>query len=170
MGIFREAVTYLKKSLSANKSYPIARINLANILTRQCSYKSAYNYYKGSYNSLINKWPAKDRRSVALLNNYGVALTLAKKWNSGLSIFKRLTNRSSPQAEVLLNYAVFLAEKSKAENRTKAVKTLSSAKGIADELTLYKNSAHLSRKLRSLSRLIVKRTKSLNSASLKKKR
>lgn len=164
----REAITYLKKALSANSSYSIARVNLANILIQQNVYKKAYANYKNSYNSLIKKWPGEDQKAVALLNNYGIALTLVKKWNTGLSVFKKLSNRPSPLSEVLFNYAVFLAEKSKEEGRAKARTSLSSAKELTDELALHAGSRYLKRKVRLLSRLINVRMKELKTVSLNK--
>ena len=105
---------------------------------------------------------------MALLNNYGVALTLAKKWSSGLPVFQKLTKGSSPQTELLLNYVIFLAEKSKEEKKAEAMESLISAKGIVDELTLYNTSVRLKRKVRRLSQWIGTRMKDLKSASLKR--
>ena len=89
----REAIVYLKKALSADSSYSIAGVNLANILLQQYNYRSAYIHYKNSYSSLVKKWSENDQNTLALLNNYGVALTLAKKWKEALRIFEKLSRR-----------------------------------------------------------------------------
>ena len=107
----REAVTYLKKALSANRSHHIARVNLANIFIQQYDYRNGYRYYKDSYSVAAKKWPSRNKKAVSILNNYGVALTGIKQWNSGLSVFKSLSSSPSPMSEVLFNYAVFLTEK-----------------------------------------------------------
>ncbi len=168
-GDSREAVSYLKKALAADSFYHIAKVNLANILIQQYNYKAAYNLYRRSYNSLIKNWPEKDKRTVAILNNYGVALALAGEWGSATSIFKKISRGSNPQAEVLLNYAILLAEKEE-EDRGDALESLFSAKGLVDELSLYSGSASLKLKVRLLSKLISEKIKELNSVSQKQKR
>ena len=157
----REAVTYLKKALSSDRTYSIARVNLANIFVQQYDYRNAYRYYKNDYNDVIQKWPANSRKAISLLNNYGVALTGVKQWDPGLFVFKNLSASPSPLPEVLFNYALFLTERSKGEDREKARRTLGSAKGLLDELGLYSGSTHLRGKLRLLSNSINARLKGL---------
>ena len=163
----REAVTYLKKALSSDKYYSIARVNLANIFIQQYDYRNAYAYYKNNYNAVMKKWPSRDQKTIALLNNYGVALTGMKNWASGLFVFKNLINNSSPLAEILLNYAIFLTEKSKRENKTKSRGDLLRAKELVNELTLYSRSERLKRKMRWLSKIIDARLKGLYESGLK---
>ncbi len=166
-GDVREAVAYLKKALSANRSYAIARVNLANILIQQYDYKSAYAYYKGSYRSALKKWPSTDKKAAALLNNYGSALTGVSEWSAGLSVFKKITEAPSPLPEILFNYAVFLAEKSKGEDKEPARETLLRAKELAGELLYSSGSARLKRKARQLARSVNERLKRLKEAGLK---
>ena len=166
-GNTREAVTYLKKALSSDKSYSFARVNLANIFIQQYDYRNAYAYYKNSYNALIKKWPSKNQKTIALLNNYGVALTGMKQWNSGLFVFKNLIESPSPLAEILLNYAIFLTEKSKGENKSKARGDLLRAKELVDELILYSLSARLKRKVKWLSKSIDTKLREFSIVSVK---
>ena len=167
-GDTHEAVTYLKKALSSDKSYPIARVNLANIFIQQHDYANAYLYYKDSYREVVKRWSPKDQKVMALLNNYGVALTGIKKWNSGQFLFKNLATNPSPLTEILFNYAVFLTEKSEAEETEKSMRgTLLQAKELVDELALYTGSARLKRKIKKLSHSINVRLKDLKLASVK---
>jgi len=170
-GDAREAVTYLKKSLSSDESYPIARVNLANIFIQQRDYANAYFYYKDSYREMAKKWPPKDRKVAALLNNYGVALTGVKRWSAGQFLFKNLTANSSPLTEVLFNYAIFLTEKSEAEESEKTARgMLLRAKELVDELILYSGAAHLRKKIKELSYSIKARLRELKLASSKRSR
>lgn len=164
-GHVREAVTYLKKALSANRSHHIARVNLANIFIRQYDYANAYRYYKGSYSVVVKKWPARSRKTISVLNNYGAALTGTKQWDPGLFVFKNLSSNPSPMTEILFNYAVFLTERSRREDRSAARASLMQAKELADELILYSGSPRLKRKVRLLSNSISAKLKELKVVS-----
>ena len=153
-GDVRLAVTYLKKALSDDRSYHKARVNLANIFIRQWDYGNAYSYYKNSYKEVIKKWPSKDRKTLFLLNNYGVALTGAKKWSPGLFVFKNLVSNPSPLTEILFNYACFLTEKSKEESRNQSRQSLLKAKELVDELALHSAGTRLRRKVSLLSKSV----------------
>lgn len=153
----REALAYLKKAIELDKSYSIARINLANIFIQQLDYRNAYSYYKGSYDYLLNKWPSEGRNTIALMNNYSIALTGMKNWKSAEAVFKNLTNRPSPASEILFNYAVFLTEKSKIEGDRES---LLSARELANELALYEGSKNLKRKVKLILNFIENRLKS----------
>ena len=167
-GDAREAVTYLKKALSANRSYHIARVNLANIFIQQYDYRNAYSYYNNSYSVVVKKWPARNQKAIAILNNYGVALTGTRKWNPGLFVFKNLTTNPSPLTEILFNYAVFLTEKSQREEKAQAKGRLLQAKELVDELTLYSGSANLKRKVRLLSNSISVKLKKLGPTTVER--
>ena len=133
-GEVREAVSYLKKAISARSSYKLASVNLANIFIQQYDYRNSYSYYKNSYNELIKKWPPRSEKAIALLNNYAVSLTGVKKWKSASVVFNNLKSYPSPLPEILFNYALFLTEKSKREDKTMAKKSLLQAKDLAEEL------------------------------------
>ena len=164
----REAITFLKKALSANRSYHIARVNLASIFIQQYDYHNAYSYYDDSYDVVAKRWSPKNKKTIALLNSYGVALTGAKHWDEGQFVFKSLSAHPSPLTEVLFNYAVFLTEKSRGEDKKTAQNSLLKAKELVDELSLYSGSARLKRKVKLLSRSISARLKELKLAYLEK--
>ena len=100
----------------------------------------------------LAKWPQKDQRAENLLSNYAVALAGARKWQKAQALYEELTRQSSPPSEVLLNYAIFLSEKSKRERAEKARQTLLRAKGLTDELSLSARTNRLKRKSRLLSK------------------
>lgn len=168
-GDVREAMQYLKKALEKDSSYDIARVNLATLFTGLTDYKNAYLYYKNSYQDILKRWSPSDQKYVHLLNNYAVALTHVGKWKEASSIFHRLVKSPSPQAEILLNYALFLTEKSKRESDSMAKGTLAKARDVIDELTLYSGSSNLKNRIKRLLFLVDRRLKELKRASLKKK-
>ena len=169
-GDVREAITYLKKALKADSSYAIARVNLATLFLKQFDYINSYFYYNNSYKDVFQKWSSRDQKKMILLNNYAVALTGAKQWKQASLIFKNLINRPSPRTEFLLNYSIFLTEKSKGGENSVAKNTLLKAREIADELTLYASSASLKNKLKLLLRLISARLRELKQASQEKQK
>ena len=161
-GRVREAVTYLKKSLLADRLYMIGRANLGSIFIRQYDYKNAFISYKGAYNSVRRQSSSSKRKTrKAFLNNYSVAATGSKKWQAAESAFKSLLKNPSPGPKTLLNYAVFLIEKSKREAPAKAKASLARAKGILNELNLYSLPSSLRAKLKSLSRRLSAKTRGL---------
>ena len=167
-GDVREAITFLKKALSANRSYHIARVNLAGIFIQNYDYHNAYSYYDDSYDVVAKRWSPKNQKTIALLNSYGVALTGVKSWDEGRFVFKNLSTHPSPLTEVLFNYAVFLTEKSRGEDKKTAQNSLLQAKELVDELSLYSGSARLKRKVKLLSKSISARLKELRLAYLDK--
>ena len=169
-GNVREAITYLKKALSSDFSYSLARVNLANIFIQQYDYKTAWKYYKISYKHVIKKWPEQGKKATALLSNYGTALTGARQWGLASSVYKKMTDKPSPSTRVLFNYAVFLTEKSRREDKEKARSSLLKAKEIVDELALYSSSRRLKGKTQKLAKFILAHLKELKSSSLKQSR
>ena len=168
-GNFREAMQYLKKALGRDSSYSIARVNLATLFVKQADYANSYVYYRNSYKDVLGRWSSRDQKRINLLNNYAVALTYLKKWEEAENVFNKLVKVSSPQAEILLNYSLFLTEKSKREAGPKAKQTLLQAKEILDELALYSGSPGLKSKLRRVLNSVNTRLRNLRSLSSKAK-
>ena len=168
-GDVREAMQYLKKALEKDSSHAIARVNLATLFTGLTDYRNAYFYYKNSYQKILKRWSPRNQKHTHLLNNYAVTLTHVGKWKEASSIFHRLVRSSSPQAEILLNYALFLTEKSKREPVSLAKGTLTKAREVIDELTLYSGSSGLKNRVRRLLVLVDRRLRELKNSSQKKK-
>ncbi len=161
-GHVREAVNYLKKALAVSQVQPIAHANLANIFLQQNDYRNAYIHYRSAHKLLMRKWPAQDQRRTAFLNNYGVALTWAKKWSTGELVFSKLMSSPSPLPEVLFNYAVFLTEKSKREDRDSSKKSLLRAKSLVEELLMSSTSSQrLKGKAKTVLKLVSQRLKQI---------
>ena len=161
----RLAVTYLKKALSMNRSYKIARVNLANIFIRNYDYQNAYPLYKGSYNEIITSQMGRGQKSIFLVNNYAVALTGSKKWKEGGFIFKSLSQSRAPLPESLFNYSCFLAEKSKREEKDLARNSLLNAKSMVEELQSYNVKSRLKGKLKVLFQSINFQIQTLNTVN-----
>ena len=166
-GDVREALQYLKKALEKDSSYAIARVNLATLFTGFSDYKNAYFYYRDSYKKILERWSPRDSKHIHLLNNYAVALTHVGRWKEAFSVFARLVKASSPQAEILLNYALFLTEKSKKETVPVAKGTLKKALEVLDELTLYSGSSSLKKRVRRLLSVVQKSLRELKNSSQK---
>ena len=149
-GEVREAVSYFKKALGKNPSYPIARLNLASVFVSSYDYHSAYPLYRSSYKKFLETAAFAGRREkAAVLNNYGVALAGVQKWKLSVGLFKKLSSESSPKPEILLNYGIALTEAP--FDKSDYVK----AKGLVDELHLYpRSSKRFKRKLAKLSKKI----------------
>ena len=171
-GFPREAVSYLKKALKIKSRYPIARINLASLFINQYDYKNASKYFEGSQQQVRKKWSGQDKKSLDLLNAYGVSLTGVKQWKKAQFVFKNLSSSRSPKPDYLFNYALFLQEKSHYEKGAQARKSLSKAKSLLDELS--SQSGRLSASLRRKTGLLLKNIsdtlKKRETAGVKKKK
>ncbi|MCY4321478.1 MAG: tetratricopeptide repeat protein [Bdellovibrionaceae bacterium] len=167
----RLAMTYLNKILSIDRSYHIGKINLANIFIRNYDYRNAYVLYEKSQNDDDVRETVQEKYTF-ILNNYGIALTGVKKWESAETVFNRLIKNQSPLSESLFNYSCFLAEKSKKERRQQAQRNLVKARDILEELKVYQLKSSLKRKLpmalKSLS-LLSKKFKQSNKVVRKKR-
>ena len=144
----RQAVSFLKKAIKLDSNYKLAYLNLADIFVSQKDYQNAYFYYKKA-SDLIERGNSK--KDWQLRNNYSVALTGSQKWKEGQEFFQNLTGIPSPRAESLFNYSCFLAEKGKREPKEAAIRTLSQAKELVEELKVYRLEPYLKRKVRKLS-------------------
>ena len=164
----RQAVAYLKQALASKKAYYPAQINWGNLFVQQGDWRNALFMYERGRDEALKDLPSRGAKAQALLNNYGIALTGAGKWERAEAVFKKLSKRPSPSPEILLNHSLLLAEKSRGElDRAKEVKTLMSARGLAREVSL---SADLKTKKKAaqLSSYIAGRLRSLAGASSSK--
>ena len=150
-GDIRDAVTYFKKALTADSSYSISQANLATIFIKNYDYGNAFSLYKKSYGDILKRWSTRNIKTTAALNNYGVSLIGIKKWKTALSLFKKITQESSPRPKVLLNYAIVLTDGFKEKSFQKE------AQEITSELSLYSKTSEVKKKLNRLSKRIQSR-------------
>lgn len=144
----RQAVSFLKKAIHLDPGYKLASLNLADVFINQRDYQNAYFYYKRAGNFIEED---TSKKAWSLRNNYTVAMTGSQKWIEGLEFFQSLVKVPSPRPESLFNYSCFLAEKSKREPREEALADLNQAKGLVEELKVYRLEPRLKRQLRKLS-------------------
>ena len=144
----RQAVSFLKRAIKLNPGYDLASLNLADIFINQKDYQNAFIYYKQAFDLIED---GRLRKIERLRDNYSVALTGTQQWGEGQKFFDSLVRIPSPRSESLFNYSCFLAEKSKREPGGVAVRTLSEAKELAEELKLNRLGTHLKNKVRKLS-------------------
>ena len=143
-GDIRQAILHFKQVLVIDSRNLTARVNLGNIFLKMKDYGSANSLLKGISNKTISEWGKKDSRTIKVLNNYGVALIGKNHWKPALTVFDRLSKRSSPPKEVIFNRAIVLA------NGFKGRKFKQEAKGLVDELSFYSNSVNFNKKLNRL--------------------
>jgi len=144
----RQAVSFLKRAIQLDPGYKLASLNLADVFINQRDYQNAYFYYKRAGNFIEED---TSKKAWSLRNNYAVAMTGSQKWIEGLEFFQSLVNVPSPRPESLFNYSCFLAEKSKREPSEEALAGLNQAKGLVEELKVYRLEPRFKRQLRKLS-------------------
>ena len=143
-GDIRQAVSHFKQVLSIDSRNLIARVNLGNIFLKIKDYGNAHSLLKEAYDQALSEWGSKDRRTLKVLNNYGVSLIGKSRWKSALQVFNTLSKKLSSSKEVIFNRAIVLT------NGFRGRKFREEAKGLVDELSFYSNSVNFNKKLNRL--------------------
>lgn len=98
----RDAVKAFRRALELDNSDAVASANLGAIYVQEKDYTKARVVLETAYN--------KGLRDPRILNNYGIALTAAGKYDKAEDIYKAALKDQSNNKDVMLNYAILLID------------------------------------------------------------
>ena len=120
-----EAVLAFLKSLSVDRSYLPALVNLSSLYIRLYDYEKALPLLERAYaKTKDSESKEKSKEYIKIANNYAVSLVWAKKWTQARKLYQRLVRKNQAGVDIFINYARFLIE---------SLNNLSEAEKILDQ-------------------------------------
>ena len=122
-----EAVLAFLKSLSMDRDYFPALVNLSSLYMRVYDYEKALPLLAQAYSKTQNsKNKEKSKEYIKIANNYAVSLVWAKKWKQARKIYRNLVRKNQVDVDIFINYARFLIES--LNNLSEAEKNIESSR------------------------------------------
>ena len=106
-----EAVLAFLKSLSVDRNYFPALVNLSSLYMKLYDYEKALPLLSRVYDQIEDsESKEKSKEYIKIANNYAVSLVWAKKWKQARTIYRRLVRKNQADVDIFINYAQFLIE------------------------------------------------------------
>ena len=121
-----EAVAAFLKSLSVDRNYFPALVNLSSLYIKAYDYEKALPLLTRAYAKVQGSDDeGRAKEYVKIANNYAVSLIWSKKFKQARKVYRKLIRRKQADVDIFINYAQFLIES--LNNMSEAEKILNQA-------------------------------------------
>ena len=146
-GRLQRAIGFFKRA-GENGSAQSAKVNMAGIQVQHGDFNNALRPLEEAYRKIRSKIKAEDGLSMAIANNYGVALMGTGNYKEAERVYESLASVSGKDINVLLNHAILLVEKMQQTEKAKPI--INKLKFTADQPKVLQRIESLEEKIRSV--------------------
>lgn len=128
-GRIQRAVTFFRRAIAGGSES--ARLNMAGLQIEFGDFQGALGSLQQAYSKVRKNLNDGDPNTVAIANNFGVALMGSGSFKEAEKVFEEIAKVFGKEVKVLLNYAILLVEKIRQPDKARPV--LNKLKFSADQ-------------------------------------